>query len=837
MKDLAIHQYRPPTLLLCGFLFLSTLLVWGIAISSIIDLPFSSLIALTTAALVAVFVSRFQIRLPNSTDVLPVHLLFAFWGALWFGQTGAVALGVISTILNVWPSRKGNRNFIFEGLAMTASVVLAGLVCALIVGTVTTVGHRSDGTTFEAIGLISSGCLLITALYTLLKASLLAFFYGLENYGKDKITIPTLIRKQWIDGAVIALSTMVICLPFSHFGIDFGLVVAPIAIIANIAFSIHTKRLDQKTRQISEASRIHLATVEALATAIDARDQVGLGHVQRTQIYATRLGELLGLAESDINALRTGALLHDIGKLAVPDHILNKPEKLTAAELEKTKIHSLVGASILEKIGFDYPVVPTVKYNHEFWDGSGYPEGLRGEEIPMTARILAVADAYDTLRGARPYRPAIPRDLARQIIQDEAGTHFDPTVVRCFLKNLGQLEAEIEASGLAYTGEHENGTNNFVEQIKLANREVFELYELARDFSSSLNFKETLGLFSKKIGEFVPFTTCYVFLLDETKKYASAAWVDGRTSSRLAARRIRIGEGATGRALTTKEPVRKGDARLDPSLFDAELSDEYSTMVSVPLIANEELIGAVSIYSNETADYGEEHLRLLETIARIGAEAIDKSQEHDEAKTYALTDPMTGLPNARSLQIQFEKEVARASRGGTSFQLLMLDLDGFKAVNDSFGHKVGDELLSGIGKVIREQLRDYDFLARYGGDEFVALVPDTSLEDVSDLCRRIETGVSEFRLEVEESRFASVGVSIGSASYPGSGETFDQVVIAADKAMYRRKTRRRLDPGRFMISGIGLDRDVPNIISQTEDKNGLIVELDESHVVTSTAVN
>ncbi|MGH9949531.1 MAG: HD-GYP domain-containing protein, partial [Pyrinomonadaceae bacterium] len=209
--------------------------------------------------------------------------------------------------------------------------------------------------------------------------------------------------RRLLIATVTACTAMVSLL---HFGIDFIYVLAAASIAGIAAHSIHRRMLEQQTRLISEASRMHLATVEALATAIDARDQVGLGHVRRTQIYAVGLGTVMGLDESQIDALRTGALLHDIGKLAVPDHILNKPGPLTAAEMEKTKIHSSVGASILDKVGFSYPVVPTVKSHHEFWDGNGYPEGLKGESIPLTARILSIADAYDALREARPYRPA-----------------------------------------------------------------------------------------------------------------------------------------------------------------------------------------------------------------------------------------------------------------------------------------------------------------------------------------------------------------------------------------------------------------------------------------------
>ena len=534
------------------------------------------------------------------------------------------------------------------------------------------------------------------------------------------------------------------------------------------------------------------------------------------------MGKLLGLAESDINALRTGALLHDIGKLAVPDHILNKPGSLTPAELEKTKIHSAVGASILEKVGFDYPVVPTVRYHHESWDGRGYPEGLKGEQIPLTARILSVADAFDTLRGARPYRPAIARDKARQIIQTEAGTRFDPAIVSLLIRNLGALESEIIAAGLAYD-DAENAENHFVEQIKSANKEVFSLYELAREFSSAADLGETLELFSAKVREFVPFDTCAVYLLDSTKRTATAAHVDGVNAGLIERHTIKVGQGATGYVLKSAEKVLNVDPDLDFFYAQLDLAQPYTAMASVPLVAGAETVGAVTIYSYSLEEYGEEHIRLLETIARIASDAIDKSLEHDEARTNAMTDPMTSLPNARSLQVQFDKEVARADRNDASFQLVMLDLDGFKAVNDNFGHKAGDQLLREVSKVIAAQLRDYDFLARYGGDEFVAIVPETKPEDIAELCMRIEKAVSEFELHFPDGEMARVGVSPGSATYQ-RGFSFDQMIVAADKAMYVRKQHRKklraTLPETPSLSD-GLDARLENFI----------VELDESAVV------
>lgn len=621
-----------------------------------------------------------------------------------------------------------------------------------------------------------------------------------------------------------------------------------LAIVGFLASKVFAARLAEKTKELSEASRVHLATVEALATAIDARDQVGIGHVRRTQIYAVGIGKNLGLSEKEIEALNTGALLHDIGKLAVPDHILNKPGRLTPAEMEKVKIHSSVGASILERINFPYPVVPTVKHHHEMWDGNGYPEGLKGENIPLTARILCVADAFDTLRGARPYRAAISRDEARRFVLSGAGTQFDPKIVDVFLRNLRKLEAEIERQELSYdiggqTGDDAHPSafdagsdRNYVEQIKSANREVFTLYELARVFGASVNLQETLTLFVNKISELIPFDTCVVYLTDEKGEQARTAYATGRNSSMLKNKRVKTGEGATGFVLKTRQPVHKVEPGLDFSFHQLELIEEYSAMASLPLCVGEKLLGAVSLYSCEMENYEEEHMRLLETVSRIASDAISVALQHAESESRALTDPMTNLPNARSLQAQFEKEAGRAARSGKTFQLLMLDLDGFKAVNDTFGHKIGDLMLKEVSKVMRRELRDYDFLARYAGDEFVVIAPETSDEDINELCQRIQKAVCGFSLSVGDGRRASVGVSLGAACFPTHGETLDNIIIAADKAMYKVKDSRKKKSKPVPAKEISADSVLAYGIKHDFAEDGLIVELNESHII-SSAIN
>jgi len=186
-------------------------------------------------------------------------------------------------------------------------------------------------------------------------------------------------------------------------------------------------------------------------------------------------------------------------------------------------------------------------------------------------------------------------------------------------------------------------------------------------------------------------------------------------------------------------------------------------------------------------------MRLLETVTRLASDALSNAMHHAEAESNALTDPLTGLPNARYMALRFDEEASRARRNARPFQVVMLDLDDFKIVNDTFGHKVGDKMLRETGRIIQAQLREYDFLARYAGDEFVAIVQELVGNQVEDLRSRIETAVSEFLLPVPGRGEARVGISVGTATYGVEGETLDQLLVVADLAMYRAKSSHKLD--------------------------------------------
>ena len=616
-------------------------------------------------------------------------------------------------------------------------------------------------------------------------------------------------NKLWISWTLL-LTPLALEILYGTFRLVY-LLLAPISILATYLIYLSARaRLQSKTNEVEALSKLHLATAEALATAIDAKDQTTHCHVRRVQIYAAGMGEVFGLSASEIAALKAGALLHDVGKLAVPPHILNKPGPLTPAEFEKMKIHTVVGAQLLSRVDFPYPVIPIIRHHHEQWDGRGYPDKLRGEQIPITARIISVVDCFDSVREDRPFRRGMTLDEATALLLRGSGIHFDPVVVEHFIKHLSRFDAEIERLGLQHQSANysteppiqlsvvdlaqtrERGSFIAYDQIKKAHREVYALYEIARTFGTSLDVEHTLEILVDKVGHVVPFDTCVVYFYDDSKGYATARHVVGKNAQKLASRCIALGEGVTGFALANRRAVNQLHPSLDFTDINPAAAIKYRSMASLPLFKDDVLLGALSVYSTELEQYTDDHMRLLETVTRLASDALGNAMQHAEAESNALTDPLTGLPNGRYLALRFEEEAARARRTDRTFQVVMLDLDEFKTVNDTYGHKAGDKMLREVAHIIEGQLREYDFLARYAGDEFVALVQEVVGAQVEELCNRIENAVSKFSLAVGRNRFARVGISVGTATFGIDGETLDQLLIAADDAMYRMKSNHRL---------------------------------------------
>jgi diguanylate cyclase (GGDEF)-like protein/putative nucleotidyltransferase with HDIG domain len=760
-------------------------------------------------------------RIPGTRAVVTAGDCFVFLGVIFLGVPAGIVLGALDLLMASLGSSKRASSWIAMPACMAVTVFVAGHSFYLALAAHAGVTRRPVGVgePLSLEQLVLPLVLMALIQYTLnsaLVAWLLAFKSGRPAW---RCWRDGYLQSSWTFFAG-AFAAGLVYVAIMRFGLVYVILSVPVVAATIATYRTYFERFAEKTREAAEVSRLHLATVEALATAIDAKDQMTHFHVRRVQVYCERMGELMGLAAAEIKALKAGALLHDIGKLAVPDHILNKPGKLTEAEFERMKVHTTVGAQILERVGFPYPVVPIVLYHHEQWDGRGYPEGLKGEEIPLTARILSVVDCFDSAREERPYRRGMTPDEACAMLRRGAGGHFDPRVVEAFLRHLPRFEEEINAQGLdnrgltneewehrdllgeetagetahAQSPVHRSDAPHYLNQITNAHREVYALYEIARTFGSSLDIEDTVTVLVNKVGHVVPFDLCAVFLYDEEKGYATAAHVAGRHAEVLRGRAVAPGEGVVGFVLANRRSSFLLDPMLDFTGVELPEGCQFRSMVALPLTKDERLVGALAVYSSEPRRYTDDHLRLLDTVARLASDALSNAMSHAQAESNALTDTLTGLPNARAMYVRYEQEAARARRTGKPFQVVMLDLDDFKQVNDTYGHKTGDRMLREIGRILQAQLREYDFLARYAGDEFVALVQDLSAEQTNELRERIERAVSKFALHVRGDKHARVGISVGSACYGVHGETLDQLLIAADEAMYSAKSFHKQRP-------------------------------------------
>jgi diguanylate cyclase (GGDEF)-like protein/putative nucleotidyltransferase with HDIG domain len=754
-----------------------------------------------------VVTGSYPIRIPSTNSSVTAGDTFTFLSVLFLGVPAGVVLCIVDSFVSSQRTTRRATSWLVAPSMMALTVFVAGNAFYLTLAAYARITTQPLGTASVRLDQL----LVPLAVMTLLQY----FLNGISVAALCALKSRRSVWKFWRDGYLwtswtffaAAIAATLIYAAVSKFGFLYVILSVPIIAATYATYRVYFERMNEKTREATELSRLHLATVEALATAIDAKDQTTHCHVRRVQIYAAGMGKVFGLSDSEIEALKAGALLHDIGKLAVPDHILNKPGRLSTAEFEKMKVHTTVGAEILKRVNFPYPVVPVVRHHHEQWDGNGYPDALKGEEIPITARILSVVDCFDSVREDRPYRRGMTPDEASALLLRGAGKHFDPKVVEQFLKHLPRFEAEIAALKLDRHGltdeecepraltesealqqTEEASSIAYLDQIKNAHREVYALYEIARTFGSSLDIQDTVTILVNKVKHIIPFDTCVVYLHDEAKGYATAAHVAGKNAEALRDRCVAPGEGVTGFALANRRAINRIDPSLDFTNVDLAPGSCYRSMAALPLVRDGQLLGALSIYSMEMGEYTDDHMRLLDTVARLASDALANAMHHAEAESHALTDPLTGLPNARCMYMRFEQEAARARRTGRPFQVVMLDLDEFKQVNDTFGHKIGDQMLREVARLLHSQLREYDFLARYAGDEFVAIVQELVGEQVEELRDRIENTISKFSLRVRAGHHARVGISVGAATYGTDGETLDQLLIAADEAMYSAKS-------------------------------------------------
>ena len=570
------------------------------------------------------------------------------------------------------------------------------------------------------------------------------------------------------------------------------------------AYRIVKARFRAEQRRAGQLAELHLTTIEALARAIDAKDGTAENHIRRVQLYATAVARELGMSDAEVQAVRTAALLHDIGKLAVPEHILSKPGPLTAEEFQKVQAHPQVGADIIAAVPFPYPVAPLIQNHHERWDGRGYPRGLKGDDIPLGARILFLVDYFDALTSNRPYHEAMTFEAAVALIEQEAGKALDPRAVEAFVHVLPQVRSEAESAdkerrtgpvdaASAQATHTDRSKSSVFNDIAIAHGEIYALYQIAQTMGTSLGVSDTMALIASKLTSLVPFSACTLFLYDENANLLTCRFATGTDYELMQQLTLKGGQGITGWVARNRRPLVNARPSGDLEAAGSSLPTTLQSALVCPLLLGDRIIGTLAVYHTTPSFYGDDHRRLLDRVCEQAAAVIHNSIVFEQTHEASLTDPLTNLPNTRFMVNHLARELARAERGSAEVSLLVMDLNDFKDINDTFGHHVGDRALRAVAQVLRGAIRPYDVCVRYAGDEFIVVLAGCGWDEAEYKRLELQEAVESLVFEAKPGVRMPLSISAGAAVFPHDGSSYEVLMAKADRRMYRNKMMHKRD--------------------------------------------
>lgn len=569
--------------------------------------------------------------------------------------------------------------------------------------------------------------------------------------------------------------------------------------------NIHTlKRLYEravswltKPPKSSQAEESYLSVIRSLASAIDARNRFARTHTLNVEVISIAIGKSMGLSDQDLSALRIAALLHDAGKLGVPRYVLLKPGRLDESEYSKMRVHPIIGEKMLEGVEFPWPVSPIIRSHHERWDGKGYPDNLEGDKIPLGARILSAADVFDALISARSFREAKTCQEALDYIKYESGAKFDPDVAAALAKvieggTLGSPVPGINTEVSVRDSDHEMNTGNATDYISNTGSEFMAMFEIAQVTGASLNLDEILTGVASKIRKVIPCSMCAILVYDKEANELEVRMANGFEAACHVGVRTNAGSRLTGMAVACGEGIIAGyDPEDLPLGCDCTEQNKFKSAAIVPMYYDGALVGTINLYDEKEDAFFTQDIHTLKALAGQLSKAVYNSLLFEQTRESAMTDVLTGLPNARYLFNTLEEQMNKTRNSENPMSVLCLDLDGFKAVNDTLGHLCGDMVLKETGEILISQVRERDIVCRYAGDEFVIVLPNTGKAEAAELARRIQKTMSDKRDWKGIDKKIDVGISIGAAAYPEDGSTIRSLIGAADRSMYSDKRMRQ----------------------------------------------
>lgn len=548
----------------------------------------------------------------------------------------------------------------------------------------------------------------------------------------------------------------------------------------------------ENAEHLAQMRELYLASVKALAAAVDARDPYTRSHSARVAALARTIADEMRMSADQLRRVQLGALLHDIGKIGVPDAILNKPGPLTADEWVLMRTHPAVGGSILAAVEPLRDLVPIVKAHHERFDGAGYPDKLAGDSVPLEAYVVAAADAFEVIVSRRAYKQAQSVEFAYAELVRCRGTQFHPDVVDAFLRVIDRdrLQGAAYLRRVGATGEEdmENvpGPGGVLEQFAASahahGRQLAILQRLASEISAVLDIDTLAQRLLRIVCESMGYENGFLLTLDDTHHSLVVRAAVG-PSEPYVGQLLARGVGISWWVIEHGELQNVTGAQTDPRFYGPP---NIRSVLCVPLQLGEERVGVLGIESPRSEAFGREDEELLTAVSHQVAAAIRVAKLHQAAKTAAATDPLTGLPNRRTFFDRLRTELEGDPLATVT--VAVLDVNGLKQLNDQFGHGAGDEALIRIGEMLSAGVRDNDTVARIGGDEFAILFPGAPLLAAERVMRRVANNIAEGTL-ADGKRLPTIAWGVAAAS--DRPLTVDALVDAADRAMYRHKQLTR----------------------------------------------
>lgn len=521
------------------------------------------------------------------------------------------------------------------------------------------------------------------------------------------------------------------------------------------AHRAYTEQLESKKRHAEGMAELHESTLETLVLAIDAKDQ-NQGHVIRVQAYARALVGEMNLEDDEVDGIAASALLHDIGKLAVPDYILRKRGSLTPEEMTKMRLHPEIGGEIISNIKFSYPVSDAVRCHHERYDGSGYPEGLRGTSIPIAARVVAIVDSYESFMS-RHGNLSVTAEQAMAMLEKGSGTLFDPDIVAHW-KHVYLDVTEGSEEGL------EEYRPSAYSDIEKAASEVHFLDTLSEAISGLASVEDIASEVAGMLEEHTDSSTAVLWSVDNDQLVSYSGNEEPHGV-------LPFGAGVAGWVAAEQSPCV--NLAVDFGRF------EGLKVVAAPVMFDGRVLAVLSLYRD--AEFGDDEVRYVTATADRIAGSLHKARMIEVAHQDAISDRLTGLANRRALERSFKDSSEE------SFSVVLLDLNSFKAINDTFGHQAGDDVLVRLASHLKSVFPSTDIICRFGGDEFLVASRNSVFETRRAVreFQRLVDGDAGF----ETYREMGFGVSCGVATAPEDGRKLSDVTAVADRRMYNLKAQ------------------------------------------------